>query len=492
MSFTIEVIRKLSIEEKKNFVRYLKKKNRRGDVKNIELFHLLDQGKYAVAEELYTPVSKNAFHALNKRLFDSLIDFIAIVRFEEESSEEMEVMKYLVASRFLFDKELNKIAFRTLKKAEDKSIQYGLHTLLNEIFTYKIQKAHLDFSINLDEEIIKYKENKIKIDQEEKLNLFYASVKRDLNIVEIEVAEVVQKNLLKFELTIQNGLTYNSLLKILEISNSVAAMSRDYFSIMSFVETTCEKIEGLDNHSHKNLGSHIQLLYYLANFNFRCKNFSKSKSYLYTMQQCMMLEGKKYFEPFKLKYVLLHSLLQVFSGAVELAVKELSVVDFSKLKSDTVDLLDLKLTQIISLFLNGDIKESFNKYREFYHSDVWYAKKCGKVWVIQKNLIELLLLVELDNYDLFELRLSSFRKKHKTNIQNHKEDRVLEFLKLVVLYYKNPNITTNDSFRNRIETLITNNLVEEDIFIVSFYSWLKAKVVEKSVYEVCLESVSLK
>ena len=41
-----------------------------------------------------------------------------------------------------------------------------------------------------------------------------------------------------------------------------------------------------------------------------------------------------------------------------------------------------------------------------------YIEKVGKEWTLKKNLIEILLHLELGNIDLFESRLLSFKRSH--------------------------------------------------------------------------------
>ena len=104
-------------------MRYQEKKNRRSDVKNNELFRLLRKGITTDLDlHLYGKASKNNLYALKKRLYDSLIDYIASKSFEGETNEELSILKYLLASRIFFENKHYKIAFKTLAKAENMAI----------------------------------------------------------------------------------------------------------------------------------------------------------------------------------------------------------------------------------------------------------------------------------------------------------------------------------------------------------------------------------
>lgn len=71
------------------------------------------------------------------------------------------------------------------------------------------------------------------------------------------------------------------------------------------------------------------------------------------------------------------------------------------------------------------------------HSDVWYEKKMGWIWVLKKSIIEILLLIELDKLELVLSRLHRFQKKFNKTFKTLQETRVLNFMRLVALYYEN-------------------------------------------------------
>ena len=105
--------------------------------------------------------------------------------------------------------------------------------------------------------------------------------------------------------------------------------------------------------------------------------------------------------------------------------------------------------------------------------------------MIKKNLIELILLVELDKYDVFESRLHSFQKKYYKKLQSTGNERVIIFIKLITGFYFNQNFD-----QQQINILENSAFEKEDIFMICFYAWLKAKVESKDLYELTLELVN--
>jgi len=493
MSNLHTIITTLSKEDKKVFVRNLKERNKRNDTKNVELFNLLDSSSEPTNIDvvLYGKPSKGAYHALCKRLHDLLIDFIATKGFDKESSEEMSALKLVLASRIFFQKKQSLIAFRALSKAELIAVKHSLFNILNEVYQTQILHAHLNASLDLQQLIKKNQANKLSIDQEGDLNLFYATIKLELRRSNPKISDIIHRNLVKFNISINENLSYQSLFKILQISNQVAHVTRDYHAILPFIEDACQKIEASERIEDKHLYDHLQILYYLVNTYFRIKNFEVADKYLNAMYVNMCLGNKKYYTIFYPQYVLLKNLLHIYTGQNDEAVANLSMFSFEKYKNKSVYLLDLKLTLVVALFLQNKFKEAFKAYQDFYHSDYYYIKKTGYVWVIQKNLIEILLLIELDYLDLVESRLNGFRIKYSTHLRKHNEYIILDFVKLITSYYYKTEDINSEAFKRKVDSLLSANRKDTDVFTISFYAWMKAKIDKADVYKTCLNYIKL-
>lgn len=493
MSNIHAIIATLSTENKKEFVRNLRDRNKRNDTKNVDLFRLLDNANIPLNIDviLYGKPSKGAYHALSKRLHDLLIDFIATKGFDKESSEEMNALKLLLASRIFFQQRQLYIAFKTLAKAEIIAGKHSLFNILNEIYQTVLLHAHLNTTVDLQNVIDKYQENKLNMGLEENLNLFCATIQAELNHSNPGISDIINRNLIKFNISITKNLSYQSLYKILQITNQVAYVTRDYQAILPFIEDACKKIEATERTKDKHLYDHLQVLYYLANTYFRIKNFELSADYLDTMHSNMSLENKKHSSVFYPQYVLLKNLVLIYSGQNDKAAREITLFDFEKYKNKTDYTLDLKLTLVVSLFFKNNYKEALKTLQDFHHSDYWYIEKMGYVWVIQKNLIEILLLIELDYMDLVESRLNSFKRKYMVHLQEHNEYVVLAFLKLITGYYYKTEDIYSETFKKKVDDLLDVKRMDTDVFTISFYAWIKAKTDKTEVYKTTIDHIKM-
>ncbi len=77
------------------------------------------------------------------------------------------------------------------------------------------------------------------------------------------------------------------------------------------------------------------------------------------------------------------------------------------------------------LFQKSDFLSAYEVLKRFAHSDDWYEKKMGWIWVLKKNMIEILALIELDKLDTVLLRTERFKRRFSKQLKQMGEKRVL-------------------------------------------------------------------
>lgn len=492
------IISSLSTEEQQQFIYFLEKRNKRKHAKNIDLFKLTLKGETNtnfICNQLYGKLNKAAFYVLKQRLYESLIDFVASHKLQGENSIDMQIVKYILAARdFLLHKNY-KVAYKVLDKAEKLAIEYQLFTILSEIYHTKIQYAYALPSINLNEIISAFKANQKNHYLEEELNIVYAKIRHTLKDIQqskttitVDFNEIINTILDEHNININDALTFKSLYQLVSIFNISAFISKDYLAFETFLIETYKVLKD-KKEIDKQLFYHIRVLFLISNTLFRNKKFKESKSFLKLMYSYMKAGKKKYYSNFKLPYHLLLALNLNYTNQQQEAINLLEH-HINKKYTDIKTLLDTQLSLIMFYFQANELKKAKQLHASFYHSDNWYIEKNGIEWTIKKNLIEILLQLELQNIDLFESRLLSFKRKYYEYLQSIQETRVITYLSLVELYYKNPKIVTTEGFYQRVENSF--NFIgakQEDIFVMSFYAWLKGKMQQKPIFEVTLDLI---
>lgn len=491
------IISTFSNEEQGRFISYLEKKNKRNDTKNIQLFKCLlkdENDAQTICKTIYGKEAKGAYHALRKRFYQSIIDFTANQNLQEENSVNMQIIKYILAAKSFLQQKQYQVAYKILDKAEILATEHDLFSLLNDIYSTKIQYAHTNLDLDLNSLIEKFKINQKHIFLEDELNIVYTKIRVILNNIAYKGAvldfdTILRNTFEEHNISVNDAMSFKSLYQLVTIVSISAFVTKDYLRIEPFLIETYKSIISNKN-NEKQLYYHIQILYAIANALFRNKKFDESMHYLKLMHKQMALNKKKYYNTFTLKYHLLLALNYNYTNQQELAIGTL--VPFTKNKHpDTESLLDIYLSLITFYFQKKELKQAFQMFSKFYHTDAWYAEKAGKEWVIKKNLIDILLNIELGYIDLVESRLQSFKRHYYTYLKSINQQRVITYLGFVETYYKNPEIVTSKTFHNKVENAFDwLETHREDIFVMSFYSWLKSKMNKTDLYETTLNLIN--
>lgn len=484
-----EIINLMDGLDKKAFESHLKNKNKRIDVQNIKLFKLLETDDIIAINKIYG-TNNAAFHALNKRLYDNLVAFMANRTFVNNTGEAHEVLRLLVVSRLFLEHKLTKTAFKCLARAEVKALDLEHFSLLNEIYHTQIQYAHLQPAQNLDALIEKFNVNTKKLRREEQLNVGYALLRRELtDIVHkgkvIDFREFIMGTVNRLGISLNEALTFKSLYQILFIANEYASLNSNFTLVEPFVQKSYNFIAGKEDMAGKQLYYHIYILYFMANIYFRNRKFSESEAVLTIMYSQMQQQNKQYYQLFSQRYYLMLSLNKNYNGdpAGAMAVAEKALKDANK-KTDVSDVHDLRLAMIVFCLLRED--KSVSTYmRQYTHTDSWYEKKLGMLYAIRKSLVEILMHIQFENTELALSRIKSFKRRYKKYLAEVNESRVMDYVLLLERYVLKPEIAATAQFKHTIEAMIKPD-VQEDIFVLSFIGWMLAKAYKKPPYDVTI------
>jgi hypothetical protein len=288
-----ELTNLLNSTDKKLFRQFLQRKNKRGDVKNLQLLDLIETDDINGLNKLYNPEKNNdAYHALRKRLQDNLLLFLSQKTFESNHSDTYDALRLVVVGRFLLENDVVKIAFKCLDKAERLAEHLEQFNLLNELLLLKLQYAHLQGAEDLEALTARFLRNQSDMQREAKLNMAYAFLRQELQEIHLKgkivnLTTLMMTTIRKYKISEQDLMTYKSIYQILFIANEYAAIQQNYGLIERYINRTNQFIQGQSYQKPSYLFYHISILYFLANFHLRQKGFVKSTSYLKEMMDLM-------------------------------------------------------------------------------------------------------------------------------------------------------------------------------------------------------------
>jgi len=485
-----ELVNLLNSTDKKLFRQYLQRKNKRGDVKNLALLDLLETDDISSLNKLYKPAKNNdAYHALRKRLQDNLLLFLSQKTFESSHSDTYDALRLVVVGRFLLENDVVKVAFKCLDKAERLAEDLEQFNLLNELLQLKLQYAHLEGAEDLETLTARFMQNQSRMESDAKLNMAYAFLRQELQEIHLEgkivnLSTLIITTIRKYKISVQELMTYKSIYQILFIANEYAAIQQNYGLIERYVNRTNQFMQGQSHKKQSYLFYHISILYFLANFHLRRKNFAGSTPYLKEMMDLMATDSR-YYEVFYLRHQLLAALNLFFTGFANDAIVLLQQsLSNTKQRSKPEDMEDLRICLAMFLALCND-RGSLKQLTLLTRTDAWYEKKMGMLWTIRKNLMEILVQAQFGNIELAVSRLNSFRRRYKKYLLKTSEERVLLFLRLVEKHLQNPDVIFEPAYTKAVLSLAAS-AENNDIFTLSFIAWLIARWEKKTAYKVVL------
>ncbi|SFW76605.1 hypothetical protein [Chitinophaga sancti] len=485
-----ELVKLLNNVEKQSFKQFLQRKNKRGDVKNLVLLDLIETDDIKGMEKLYHPEKNNdAYHALRKRLQDNLLLFLSQKTFENGHSDTYDALRLLVVSRFLLENDVVRVAFKCLDKAERLAEQSEQFNLLNELLLLKLQYAHLPGAEDLDALTARFLQNQEQMQREAKLNMAYAFLRKELKEIQLEgkivnLTSLMIATIRKYKIATRDLMTYKSVYQILFIANEYAAIQQNYDLIEHYIKRTNQFIQTQEHKKQANLFYHISILYLLANFHLRRKDFLHSSAYLQEMMELMVTDSR-YHALFYLRHQLLAALNLFFTASPEAAIAILQEsLSNTKQTTKPEDVEDLRICLTMFLALVND-KKCLKQLTLLTRTDAWYEKRMGMLWTIRKNLMEIMVHAQFSNTELAMSRLISFRRRYKKYLLTTAEERVLLFLKQVEKYLQKPDVVFDPGYQKTVSDM-AEQVENSDIFSLSFIAWLISRWEKKSAYNVVL------
>jgi len=484
-----ELIKLFDNADRKLFKDFLRRKNKREDVKNLHLLNLIETDDIEGINKLYKEKKNNdAYHALRKRLQDNLLLFLSQKTFESNHSQSYEALRLLVVGRFLLENDVVKLAFKCLDKAERLAEHTEQFNLLNELLLLKLQYAHLPEAEDFEALTQRFLLNQSNMQREAKLNMAYAFLRQELQEIHLKgkvvnLTALMMSTIRKYKISVQDLMTYKSIYQILFIANEYAAIQQNYGLIERYINRTNQFLQNQE-YKKQYIFYHISILYFLANFHLRRKDFNRSESCLKEMMN-LMLTDNRYYKLFNLRYQLLTALNLFYTGFAEKAILLLQeALSNTKQRSKPEDIEDLRICLTMFLALRND-RGSLKQLTLLTRTDAWYEKKMGMLWTIRKNVIEILVQAQFSNIEFAMSRLNSFRRRYKKYLLKTSEERVLLFLQLVEKYLLKPDMIFDAAYRKTVLSLL-NREENNDIFTLSFITWLIARWEKKNAYQVVL------
>ncbi len=491
-----ELVNTFSEDDKKEFRVFINRQKSKKERKDLDLFELI--ADYTPAKEiqkkLYKTPNKVAYHTLRKRLLKHITDFIVLKQIDNDVTSTSSISGLISLATYSFNNKSDELGWRFLTKAEQTAIDNEQFELLNNVYHLQLEQSESDYAPDVNEIYEKWKTNKDLVNENEKVSIAYNFIKREINQVILtgedkDLNKIIDKLLKKYGI---NDLVFQRpevLYKVLDLTRRVMLSKKDFYNFEPYVIRMYNELVAQHGFSKKNHFYKIHILYMIAHILYRNRKFKLSNQYMEEMYQAMQKYNNAYYNKFYPKYVMLSAANYSYLNLNDKSISILSAISDSTLKKLPVeDQLNIKMNLIIYYGNAGDYKQSNQIINFLNHSDKWLTKKMGIEWVLKKNMIEIMIQYELENFEIALNRIRSFERTYSELFKHPVYSRALQFIQKVKMIINNPLIIKDKSFVNKvIDELVQTPSEQEDLQAMAYYAWLKGKLLNQNYYQVLLE-----
>ncbi|SFQ20610.1 hypothetical protein [Hymenobacter arizonensis] len=519
----------LGPDERRDFGVFIQRQRRKTTGRqDSRLYELLVQPKELTAPQLIAklyPAEPNpvAYYALRKRLLRHLTDFLLLRQRQLDTTAAASVRGQLTLAQYLFEAGIPRLAWSTLRKAEKLARDNEQYEPLNAVYNLQIQYANSPHAEPLAEIIARRHINKKAADEEERANIADSLLRLRLREARVRgragvsFDAIMREILAEYDLQEAFARSPSLLSRLMSIARSAMLVRRDFASFAPFIERCYKIMERRHGFAPAQRGYQLKLLYMLAHALYRSRHFAQSVEYLEQGRALLAAMPSRQQTEFWPRFTMLLGANYAF-----LRRNADSIVLLEKLLKGPVTLpladdLTARLQLSFHYFAEGMYQRANHTLISLGRTDHWLEQHMGLEWLLNRNLGEMLIQIELGNPDLALGRLHAIERtlrEHfpatpvpetpatapgETSAASSASSPsggpylyVLSYLALVRKIIDNPAAARHPDFATLVGDLPDSlPLQREDLQAISFYAWLRARMLGRPYYEVLMEASTL-
>ncbi|GAA3981197.1 hypothetical protein [Hymenobacter antarcticus] len=505
----------LSADERRDFGVFIQRQRRKMAGRlDSRLYELLVQAKVLTAPQLIAklyPDAPNpvAYYALRKRLMRHLTDYLLLRQRQLDTTAAATVRGHLTLAQYLFETGIPRLAWNTLRKAEKLGRESEQYEPLNAVYNLQIQYAGSPHAVPLDEILPRYRLNKKAADEEERANIADSLLRQRLREsrargrAAVPVDAILQTILTEYDLLEAFARSPSLLSRLMSITRNAMLVRRDFTSFAAFIERCYNLMERRHGFAPAQCGHQLKLLYMLAHALYRSRRFAESVAYLEKGKALLATASGRQFSEFGPRFTFLLAANYAFLHRNAESIVLLEAILRNAKALALTDDLTVRLQLTFHYFAEGQFAKANNTLLSLARTDHWLEQHLGLEWMLNRNIGEMLIQVELENTELALSRLRAIERTIRELFPAVPADAttgteavptggpyypVLVYLNLVRELVENPHTPHDGHFVNRVTHLPPFISQErEDLQVLSFYAWLRARTLGRPYYEVLLE-----
>lgn len=497
-----------SPDDRKEFLRFLQRQRRkekgRKDAQLCELlWHKQEYSTPELLAKLYPPDDPNAtaYYALRKRLLRQVTDFLLLKQRDQDLTAASTVRGQLSLAQYLFDAGIPRLAWATLRKAEKLAAQNEQYELLNTVYNLQIEHAHGEHAEPLDDIIRRRNRNKPHAEEEERAAIAYSLMRARLRQARtqgryhgpvggvVPFDQIMQDILREYDLQEAFARRPSLLYRLLSIARSAMLVRRDFASFEPFVRRVYHLMEKRHGFQPAHREYQLGLLYMIAHALYRNRRFPESVEYLEQLRALIENGPRSHYNEFYPRYIFLMAANLAFLRRNAESIRLLEELLRTHALSPR-DQLTARLGLGFHYFAEGQYQRTAHTLLTIGRSDHWCEETMGVEWLLNKNMGELLTQLEMGNPDVATHRLRAVERfvRDRFGPDGGAYRYVLSYLALVRDILDDPAAASRPAFAARVDEMPRFLPLErEDLQAMSFYAWLRARMMGRPYYDVLME-----
>jgi hypothetical protein len=426
-----------------------------------------------------------SYHALRKRVYALLMEYIVS---KSAGSQDELVRSNLFFARYLFDNDLVALGWKYLDRCEKLAREEEDHNVLNSIYNTYLDRIHLEGAPQLSEIEKRRALNKSAEADADRIRLALAYVKVRLKKVRLESRDLDPTILL------------NQVMQTYDLAELVAARPRYWFALVQLVREALVAKKDFQTLVHflsvnKKKGAKAsdpekaQFFYFLAHAQYRAKRFPEAMETMQVARQASQPCRRRLRENLDPRLILLESAIWSFMGSNHKAVEVLSAArKTSYFQQADARRANLALNLAVFLFQENSFEDARDVLRAFPGTEKWCVKHMGLEWVLKFQLVRMIVEVDSGRHDNAVKIIRRIRRRFEDLFHQVKYQRVPLLLDYVVMYLEDEERFMLPATYEKMRTdLVRVNARDEDLQAMTYYAWLKSKMLSRDYYETLLE-----
>jgi len=499
-------------DDRRDLAQFIQWQRRRATGRqDLRLLDLLLHPKEYKSEELIKklyPDEPNpvAYYALRKRLFKHLTEFLLLRQRQQDATAATSVRGQLTLAQYLFGAGVPRLAWTVLRKAEKLALDNEQYEPLNAVYNVQIAYASSPHAEPLAAIIERRLRNKKAADEDERAGIADALLRQRLRQARLHgrgavpVDELLRNILIEYDLQEAFARSPSLLCRLLSIARHAMLVRGDFATFAPFIERCYRLMERRHGFAPAQRGYQLRLLYMLAHALYRARRFAESVAYLEQGRAVLAAAPGRQFAEMGPRFTFLLAANYAFLNRNPESINLLVAALKAKPLLLPAEQLTARLQLTFHYFAEGQFAKANQTLISLDRTDHWLEQNMGLEWLLNHNIGEVLIQLELGNPDqaLGRLRAIERRLHEQFPARPATADApptplggpyhaVVCYLALVRELIDNPAVAGQADFAHRVATMPAFLSEErEDLQVISFYAWLRARSQGRPYYEVLL------